>query len=142
MRGRGAFIATLGLFLVGERASAADTLLQTVDLTDQGWSTEGGEAKLFRVTNSRTGNCKIEAVHYGETGRTTYRFVFSDRLNYAARREYAYPEPIYLMKKVKMKLVSEVLLGSPEGKQLLSEEFLTYRAFFDPARLAACAGRK
>jgi hypothetical protein len=128
-----------GLLALAQPALADDTLLQTVDLADQGWSTDGGEAQLFRLAKTRTGNCKIEAIHYGESGRTTYRFVFSDKLNYAARREYRYAKPYYLMEKFEMKLVREVLLSSREGKRMLPEEFATYRAFFDHARLAECS---
>ena len=139
-RMRTAIVAGLALFATP--ASAADVLLQTVDLIDQGWSAEGGEVKLFRVTKMTTGNCKIEAVHYGETGRTTYRFIFSQRLNFAAKREYRYPESIATMKKVEMKLVSEILLNSELGKEMLPMDFDTYKAFFDPAMLAACSSRK
>lgn len=135
-------ILAVGIALLAAPSSAADTLLQTVDLTDQGWSAEGGEAKLFRVTGVTTGRCKIEVVHYGETGRTTYRFLFSANLNFAAKREYRYPEPIASMKKVTMKRTSEALLSDPAWRQMLTEDYATYRAFFDPAKLAACAARK
>ena len=133
--------AALGLALYPQSASAAAVLLQAVNLTDQNMSTEGGEATLFRLTNQKPVRCKIEVVHYGETGRTTYRFIFADKLHYAARREFSYPRPIYEMRRLRMSLKRELLLASPEGTSVLPGDFQTYKAFFKSAKLRQCSGK-
>ena len=119
-------------------AMAADITLQVVDLTDKGLSTEGGEAKLFRMTNSTAGACKIEVVHYGEMGRITYRFIFDRALRFAARREYSYAEHVAVSSRMKMTLRREVLLASPEGSRELTTAYVESRAFFDSRKLAQC----
>ncbi|MGE3692749.1 MAG: hypothetical protein AB7F98_15350 [Novosphingobium sp.] len=132
---------SLGL-LAPQTANAATALLQTVDLTDQGLSAEGGEAKLFRLTGTSLGRCKIEAVHFGEMGRTTYRFIFDARLRYAAMREYRYAEPLSASSNVRMRVAREVLLTSAEGGRTLPGEWATYKGYFDAAKLARCAGAR
>jgi hypothetical protein len=134
-----ALVAAGCLSAIPQPALAKAVPLETVDLNDRSMSTEGGLAKLFRLTNSAAGRCKIEVIHYGEMGQTTYRFTFSAKLNYAALREYAYVEPLNARG---MTLRREVLLSSREGKRLLPAEFSFYKALFAPAKLAQCAGRK
>lgn len=119
-------------------ALAADRVLQVVDISDKGMSTEGGEAKLFRLVNSRLGACKIEVVHFGEMGRTTLRFLFDSRLRFAARREYSYNGHIASITNLRMTLRREVNLSSPEGARELPAAYAEYRALFDPAKLAQC----
>lgn len=130
------------LSLLPQAAQAGTILLQTVDLTDKGLSTEGGEAKLFRLTGSSLGRCKIEAVHYGEMGRTTMRFIFDGRLRYAAMREYHYPGPFASNRNGRIRLIREVLLSSAEGARTLPGDWVTYKGYFDAAKLAQCAGRQ
>ena len=128
----------LSLMLAATPALAADSALQVVDLSERGLSTEGGEARLFRMTNSRLGSCKIEVVHYGEMGRTTYRFIFDRELRYAALREYSYAEHVASLSPMKMTLRREVLLASPEGRRELPASYAENRAFFDSRKLALC----
>lgn len=137
---RGAWQGALALLLLlsSSAALAAETTLQVVDLTDKGLSTEGGEARLFRMTNSTLGACKIEVVHYGEMGRITYRFIFDRALRYAALREYSYAEHVATSSRMKMTLRREVLLASPEGSRELLGSYAEYRGFFDPRKLAQC----
>lgn len=135
-----ALFACLGL-LAPQAAQAATTLLQKVDLTDLGLSAEGGEAKLFRMTGSPLGRCKIETVHFGETGRTTYRFIFDARLRYAAMREYGYGAPLGTSPNVRMTLRREVLLVSAEGARTLPGEWAEAKGYFQARNLAACSGR-
>jgi hypothetical protein len=131
--------ATICLSAIPQPAFARATLLQTVDLNDRGMSTEGGLANLFRLANSGSGHCKIEVVHYGETGQTTYRFIFSSKLNHAARREYRYDNPIYAPHRVRMRLTEEEHLTSRKGKESLPRDFSLYRSMFDPAQIARCS---
>lgn len=117
---------------------AKNTVLQTVDLTDMGLSTEGGEAKLYRMANPKNGKCRIEAVHYGEMGKAVYSFNFGGTLLYAALREYRYSEPLMMGPKAKMTLAREVTLQSDEGAATLPTEFETYKTYFDAAVLKQC----
>jgi hypothetical protein len=128
----------LSLLLAAAPALAADATLQVVDLTDRGLSTEGGEARLFRMTNSSLGSCKIEVVHYGEMGRITYRFIFDQELRYAALREYSYAEHVAVSSRMKMTLRREVLLSSQEGRRELPAAYAENRSFFDSRKLALC----
>ena len=128
----------LPLLIAAGQAGAADITLQVVDLSDKGMSTEGGEARLMRMTNSSLGACKIEVVHYGEMGRTTFRFIFGRDLRYAARRVYSYAEHVASSSRMKMTLQSEVLLSSQEGARQLPLAYAEYRGFFDSRKLAQC----
>jgi hypothetical protein len=128
----------LPLLMSATPALAADATLQVVDLTDRGLSTEGGEARLLRMTNSSLGSCKIEVVHYGEMGRTTYRFIFDRELRYAALREYSYAEHVAVSSRMKMTLRREVLLSSQEGLRELPATYAEYRGFFDSRKLVLC----
>lgn len=119
-------------------ALAADQVLQVVDLSDKGFSTEGGEAKLFRLVNSRLGACKIEVVHYGETGRTALRFIFDRRLRFAARREYGYNGHIATTSNLKVTLRREINLASAEGAREFPAAYAESRGHFDASRLAQC----
>ena len=135
-----ALVMAMQLPFVPQAAFAGTILVQTVDLSEMDMSSEGGEAKLFRLTNSGLGRCKIEAVHYGEMGRTTYRFIFDSELRYAAMREYAYAQPIATSPNVRMTLRREVLLASSEGAQSLPGEFSAYKGYFESRNLVQCAG--
>jgi hypothetical protein len=128
----------LPLLLLAAPSLAIDSTLQVVDLSEKGMSTEGGEARLLRMANSNLGSCKIEVVHYGEMGRTTYRFMFDRALRYAARREYSYAEHFAASSRSKMTLRREVLLSSQEGARELPIAYVEYRGFFDPRKLALC----
>lgn len=126
------------LLLIAGTAHAADPVLQVVDLSEKGMSSEGGEAKLFRLTNSRLGACKIEVVHFGEMGRTTLRFLFDRQLRFAARREYSYSGHIASTPDPVMTLRSEANLSSPGAAGELRLAYAEYRAMFDPAKLSRC----
>ena len=123
---------------LGTPALAADRVLQVVDLSDKGMSTEGGEAKLFRLIGSPNGTCKIEVTHNGETGYTSLRFVFDRQLRFAAQRTYSYDGHIFELTNLKPRLTREINLSSPEGARELPPMYSEYRAFFDPAKLAQC----
>jgi hypothetical protein len=135
-----AFCAFLSFFDSAAIAAANRAVaLQTVDLSDKGMSTEGGEAKLLRVTSGKSSYCRIDVVHYGETGKTTYGFAFNPRLFSAAKREYRYAEPIYTNPNVKVARTEVMTLKTPTGAKTLPTAFQEYRAFFEPRKLARCS---
>ena len=123
---------------VAEPCLAKSVKLQAIDLTDKGMSTEGGETTLYRVTNGKTVYCRIEAIHYGEGGKTIYGFAFNPRLFSAVRRGYEYDHPIYVDPNVKQRLTSTESLKTKEGAATLPAAFSEYRSFFDRRKLATC----
>jgi hypothetical protein len=127
--------------LVPTAAISETTRLQTVDLSDRNMSAEGGEARLYRVTDAIGRHCRIEAVHFGETGRATYVFDFASKLNAAERREYRYDAPIHVNPNARQSLTESITLASPEGRKQLETDFEEYRSFFDPLQLSKCGGR-
>lgn len=127
-------VALIGLGYATADAWADSGLLQTIDLNHLNMSGEGGEAKLYRGERS----CQIAVVHYGEMGKMTYRFVFGRALEAAEQQEFAYAEPLGASATVESTLRRTVNLASPEGRASLPGEFQTYKAMFDPGRLAIC----
>jgi len=117
---------------------AKSVTLQTVDLIDKGMSTEGGVATLYRVSGGKSAYCRIEAIHYGESGKTIYGFAFNARLFSAVRREYRYDQPITVDAPSKQRLTSTETLETAEGSTTLPANFREYRAFFDARMMASC----
>jgi hypothetical protein len=124
--------------LVAEAGAAKSVVLQTIDLTDRGMSTEGGEVSLYRVTTAKSAYCRIEATHLGETGKTIYAFAFNPRLFSAAKREYDYDASIWAKRSIKQTLANTETLKTKVGAATLPAAFAEYRAFFDAHMLASC----
>jgi len=122
-------------------AFAKSVTLETVDLTARGMSTEGGEAKLYRVTTSNGAYCRIQVIHYGETGKATYAFAFNPRLFSAVMRDYDYSQPIHAEGEIKVTLARSETLRTKNGSATLRAAFKEYRSFFDPRQLAKCSRR-
>ena len=120
---------------------AKSVTLQTVDLTGKGMSTEGGEAKLYRSADAKGSHCTIKAIHFGETGKTTYDFTFGSRLFSAERREYDYDKPIYADPNVNVSSIRTESLKTKAGSLTLPAAFKEYRSFFDARQLARCFRR-
>lgn len=121
-------------------AFAKAVRLQTVNLNDRQMSTEGGEARLYRVKDAGRTFCRIEAIHYGETGKAIYVFDFGAKLFAAERREYRYDLPNYMDPGAKQTLTARTTLASREGRDSLPKDFAEYQSFFDARRLVRCAG--
>ena len=124
--------------LITGAAVAQMTVIQVVDLSDKGLSTEGGEATLYRVKNSNPKLCKIDVIHYGEEGRSILEFEFGTKLRAAEAREYRYKVPLAVDPKAKPKLTKKTTMASRAGRESLQKEFETYKALFDPDDLAKC----
>jgi hypothetical protein len=124
--------------LATEPCAAKSVTLQTVDLNDKAMSTEGGEATLYRVSTGKSVYCRIEAIHYGETGKAIYGFAFNPRLFSAVRREYDYEQPIYIDPGARQTLTSTETLETKEGSATLPAAFREYRSFFDARNLSRC----
>lgn len=136
------FVGAAGsALLLTEVAAAQQAVIQIVDLTELGMSTEGGEATLYRVKDAQPTLCKIDVIHYGETGRTILEFEFGSKLLAAEEREYRYKAPLSVDPKAKPVLTRKVSLDSREGRQTLTKEFETYKSLFDASHLAKCRGR-
>lgn len=127
--------------LLTDGVVAQQAVLQIVDLTELGMSTEGGEATLYRVKYARPTVCKIDVIHYGETGRSILEFEFGSKLLAAEAREYRYEVPLAVNPNAKPVLSKKISMKSREGRQSLSKEFETYKSLFDASHLAKCAGR-
>ena len=133
-------LAALWCALVAaEAATAKTTLRQSVDLTDLGLSTEGGEARLYRVERRGARFCRIEADHYGETGKATKFFEFGAKLFAAEQREYSYEAPIYVNPNVKAYLSNKLTLMSREGRRVLTDDFRKYKSYFPAGEIANCS---
>ena len=126
--------------LLAEAAVAKMTVLQIVDLTEAGMSTEGGEATLYRDNDAVGVVCKIEAIHYGETGRSILVFEFGSKLITAEANEYRYKTPLSVNPKAKLILSKKTTLSSRQGRESLTKEFETYKSLFDANNLAKCSG--
>ena len=124
--------------LIAGTAAAQQTVIQVIDLTDKGMSTEGGEATLYRVRNTSPTVCKIDVIHYGETGRSILEFEFRSKLQAAEAREYRYKVPLAEDPKAKPKLTNKVTMGSREGRQALQKQFEIYRSLFAASDLERC----
>ena len=124
--------------LIAAAAVAQQTVIQVIDLTEKGMSTEGGEATLYRVKNSRPTICKIDVIHYGETGRSILEFEFGAKLNAAESREYHYKVPLAEDPKAKPKLTKTVTMVTQEGRETLQKEFETYKSLFAASDLEKC----
>lgn len=121
-------------------AASELTLLQSVDVSETMPSTDGGVAELYRVSGSlaQRGRCRIEAVHYGESGRMEYRFEFGPDLNHAESRDYDYNLPYYMEGGGQVASVTiESMSDGDAGK--FRELFPEYKAVFDAAELRKCA---
>lgn len=130
----------ISALVMADVAVAKTTRLQTVNLNDKLMSMEGGEARLYRVTNANGAFCRIEAIHYGETGKAIYVFDFAAKLFAAERRKYKYNLPIYMTSDAKETLSERTTLASSEGREALTKEFEEYKTFFDARQLAKCSG--
>ena len=128
------------VLLLTDVANAQMAVMQIVDLTETGMSTEGGEATLYRVKYAKPSVCKIDVIHYGETGRSILEFEFGSKLLAAQVREYRYKTPLNVNPKSKPILRKKTTLASRDGRQLLSKEFKTYKSLFDARHLAKCSG--
>ena len=130
------------LFSLSGVAVAKSTLLQTADLNDKNMSTEGGYAKLISVITSKGSWCRIEAIHYGEGGKTTYTFTFGSKLYTAEVKEYDYDHPIYMDPDVQIVRSRITNLQSGDGRRDLPKRFNEYKSFFSGSEIARCtAGR-
>ena len=121
-------------------AVAKTTRLQTVDLTDRQLSLEGGEARLYLVSEAKRQFCRIEVIHFGETGKAIYVFDFAAKLFGAERREYHYSGSIYRDSNVEAILTERTTLASRKGRTMLTKEFEEKKSFFDARQLANCSG--
>jgi hypothetical protein len=121
--------------------AAKPVILQTVDLNDKNMSAQGGEAKLYRITTAKGSYCRIEAIHYGETGKALYGFAFNRRLFSAVRREYHYDPADFTAPNLKIELADTQTLETKKGSATLPTAFKEYRSFFDPRQLARCSRR-
>ena len=142
MTSRRLFVSLLLLLFLTDAASAKSILLQTADLNDKNMSTQGGYAKLIRVSTSKGSWCSIEATHYGETGKAIYTFTFGTKLYSALLKDYSYNQSIYNDPNVKIVRTETMSLQSREGRRFLPERFNEYKTFFSARDLAKCiAGR-
>ena len=130
--------AIISVLLISAVAVAQQKVIQVIDLTEKGMSTEGGEATLYQVKNSRPTICKIDVIHYGETGRSILEFEFGAKLNAAEAREYHYKVPLAEDPKAQPKLTNRVTMTSWEGRETLQKEFETYKSFFAASDLEQC----
>ena len=130
-----------GISLATGPCAAKSVTLQTVDLNDKDMSAEGGEATLYRVSIGKSVYCRIEAIHYGETGKAIYGFAFNPRLFSAVRREYQYEQPIYIDPGAKQTLTSTETLKTKEGSTTLPVAFREYRSFFEARNMSRCLRR-
>ena len=131
--------ASVGLAaLIAGAAAAQQTVIQVIDLTEKGMSTEGGEATLYRVKNSWPTICKIDVIHYGETGRSILEFEFRSKLQAAEEREYRYRVPLAEDPKAKPKLTKKVTMANKTGRETLQKEFETYKSLFAASDLEKC----
>ena len=93
------FFATITLFLYCNmmttlalaQSQQAEKVLQSLANIDQFQTTEGNQIKLIKTPQG----CRIEAIFYGETGRTKENFLFAyiqnqPYLQHAARYDYRY----------------------------------------------------
>ena len=119
-------------------AIAKSTRLQTVNITDRHMSLEGGEARLYRVSETGRRFCRIEVIHLGETGQWIYVFDFGSKLFAAERRAISY-NGYFTDPNRKETLTERTTLKSPEGRAKLSKGFEESRTFFDARRLAKCS---
>ena len=127
-----------GALLISGAGIAQQTVIQVIDLSEQGMSGEGGEATLYRVKNTRPTICKIDVIHYGETGRSILEFEFGTKLNAAESREYHYKVPLAEDPKAKPKLVNTVTMATREGRDALQKEFEKYKSLFAASDLEKC----
>jgi len=128
-------LATACLSSLAEAPSSAKpVVLQSVIVWE---STEGGEVKLQRIGPS---NCRIDATHYGEGGKTTYRFEFGSRLRSAVKVEVDYEVPIYIRPDAKVVGVRRTTLRSANGRKALLESFDWHKSQFSPRDVASCSG--
>ena len=95
------FFATITLFLYCNmmttlalaQSQQAEKVLQSLANIDQFQTTEGNQIRLIQIVKG----CRIEAIFYGETGRTKENFLFSyaqnqPYLQHVARYEYHYSD--------------------------------------------------
>lgn len=122
-------------------ASAKTTRLQTVNITERQLSLEGGEAILYRVDDGKRRFCRIEVIHYGETGKAIYVFDFAAKLFGSERREYHYSASIYDGSNYEAILTERTTLASRNGRKTLPNDFVESKAFFDARQLAKCLGK-
>lgn len=129
----------LGAASGAQSALTKPVLLQTVELEDM--STDGGEAKLYRATTPALAPCRMDVIHYGESGRAGYVFIFGSRLQSATRTEYRYNLPYYMTGGGKVASTHSITLKSAAGRKQLEADFAEYKAKFDPRKLAQCETR-
>lgn len=127
-----------GALLISGAAIAQQTVIQVIDLSEKGMSGDAGEATLYRVKNTRPTVCKIDVIHYGETGRSILEFEFGTKLTAAQTREYRYKVPLAEDPKAKPKLVNTVTMATREGRDALQKEFETYKSLFAASDLEKC----
>ncbi len=120
-------------------AIAKSTRLQTVNITDRHMSLEGGEARLYRVSETGRRFCRIEVIHLGEMGQWIYVFDFGPTLFAAERRAISY-NGYFTDPDRKETLTERTTLESAEGRTTLSKDFAESKTFFDARRLAKCLG--
>jgi len=128
------------VLLLTDAAAAKLVVVQIVDLTEMAMSTEGGEATLYRVQDTKPAVCKIEAIHYGETGKSIHVFDFGAKLLDAELSEYRYKTPLNVDPKAKSILSRKLTLDGREGREKLTAEFEKYKSLFDAGNLAKCLG--
>lgn len=131
--------AVASLCLAAPLHAAKSVRLQTIDLSDRGMSSEGGEAILYRVIDGKSIYCRIAVVHFGETGKTTLGFAFNPRLFSAVQRNYDYATSVNLDPRAKIVRVRVESLKTKAGAATLPAAFPQYRSLFDSRKLRACA---
>lgn len=92
-------------------------------------SSEGEEVNLF--INVKTQDSIIESEILGETGKSTYKFIFNRTLKSGECTIYRYSEPIYANSNPKIKIEKkENLSSSKESSNRLTNIFNSYLKVF------------
>ncbi|MFP3598163.1 hypothetical protein [Chryseobacterium sp. SIMBA_029] len=106
-----------------------DSIKQIKDTTLFDNSSQGEDVKLS--INTHTNDSIFESEIFGETGKSTYKFVFNKFLKKGECTTYRYAEPIFVNSNPKIKLEKkENLLSSKESSNRLTNIFNSYRMVF------------
>lgn len=106
-----------------------DSLKKVKDTTLFVNSSEGEEVNLF--INVKTQDSIIESEILGETGKSTYKFIFNKTLKSGECTIYRYSEPIYANSNPKIKIEKkENLSSSKESSNRLTNIFNSYLKVF------------
>jgi hypothetical protein len=136
------FFASLSCaFGFANSAVAKPVLIQSVSLNGKLMSTEGGEARLYRIDRPSGPVCRIEAIHFGEMGKRTFSFTFGSELMAGSKTDYRYATPIYDDPTGKIVRTEKTTLSSKKGWRSLSKDLRSYKSVFGARNLAKCSAR-